>query len=42
MQLVRNLYISNEKTWKRKIREAKLAEQLENIHTGAAGQDCGC
>ena len=38
MQLVRNLYISNEKTWKRKIREAKLAEQLENIHTGEQGK----
>jgi penicillin-binding protein 1A len=39
MQLVRNLYISNEKTWKRKIREAKLAEQLENIHTGRRGKN---
>jgi penicillin-binding protein 1A len=39
MQLVRNLYISNEKTWKRKIREAKLAEQLENIHTGKLGKN---
>jgi penicillin-binding protein 1A len=39
MQLVRNLYISNEKTWKRKIREAKLADQLENIHTGPRGKN---
>ena len=38
MQLVRNLYISSERTWKRKIREAKLAEQLENIHTGKQGK----
>jgi penicillin-binding protein 1A len=38
MQLVRNLYISNERTWKRKIREAKLAEQLEDIHTGERGK----
>src|ERR671917_948181 len=30
MQLVRSLYISNEKTYTRKIREAKLAEELEN------------
>jgi penicillin-binding protein 1A len=30
MQLVRNLYISNERTFKRKITEAKLAEQLED------------
>jgi penicillin-binding protein 1A len=29
MQLVRNLYISNEQTYKRKIREAKLAEEME-------------
>jgi penicillin-binding protein 1A len=39
MQLVRNLYISNEKTWKRKITEAKLAEELENVHTGEAGKN---
>ncbi len=38
MQLVRNLYISSERTWKRKIREAKLADQLENIHTGKTGK----
>jgi penicillin-binding protein 1A len=30
MQLVRSLYISNERTIERKIREAKLAEELEN------------
>ena len=39
MQLVRNLYISNEKTWQRKIREAKLAEELEDVHTGAQGKN---
>jgi penicillin-binding protein 1A len=33
MQLVRSLYISNERTYTRKIREAKLAEELENEHT---------
>jgi penicillin-binding protein 1A len=33
MQLVRNLYISKERTFKRKVREAKLAEQLENKHS---------
>ena len=33
MQLVRNLYITNERTYERKIREAKLAEELENEHT---------
>ena len=30
MQLVRSLYISNEQTFQRKIREAKLAEELED------------
>ncbi len=30
MQLVRSLYISNERTFQRKIREAKLAEELED------------
>ena len=30
MQLVRTLYISRERTYERKIREAKLAEELEN------------
>jgi len=33
MQLVRTLYITRERTFKRKVHEAKLAEQLENIHT---------
>ena len=33
MQLVRNLYITRERTYQRKIREAKLAEELENEHT---------
>ncbi|HEX6945382.1 MAG TPA: transglycosylase domain-containing protein, partial [Casimicrobiaceae bacterium] len=32
MQLVRTLYISRERTFKRKIIEAKLAEELENVH----------
>ena len=30
MQLVRNLYITKERTYQRKIKEAKLAEELEN------------
>jgi penicillin-binding protein 1A len=39
MQLVRNLYISNEgRTFKRKVREAKLAEELENEHPGRPGK----
>ena len=33
MQLVRTLYGSTEKSYRRKIREAKLAEELENEHT---------
>ena len=33
MQLIRNLYISQERTYQRKIREAKLAEELENEHS---------
>src|SRR3954471_11457263 len=33
MQLIRNLYISKERTYQRKIREAKLAEELENEHS---------
>ena len=33
MQLIRNLYITRERTYQRKIREAKLAEELENEHT---------
>ncbi len=35
MQLARNLYISNEKTYERKIREAKVAEEIENEHSKA-------
>src|SRR3954453_15138333 len=39
MQLVRNLYTGEkERTLKRKIREAKLAEDLENLHPGHAGK----
>jgi penicillin-binding protein 1A len=39
MQLIRALYTgSKEKTFKRKVREAKLAEELENIHSGRAGK----
>ena len=33
MQLVRTLYITKERTFKRKVHEAKLAEELENVHT---------
>jgi penicillin-binding protein 1A len=33
MQLVRSLYISNERTYTRKIREAKLAEELEETRS---------
>jgi penicillin-binding protein 1A len=32
MQLVRNLYIGNQRTFKRKIREAVLAQRLEKAH----------
>ncbi|MBJ7332837.1 MAG: transglycosylase domain-containing protein, partial [Solirubrobacteraceae bacterium] len=38
MQLVRALYGDKEKTFKRKIREAKLAEELENAHPGKQGK----
>ena len=39
MQLVRNLYTGErERTLKRKIREAKLAEDLENRHPGREGK----
>ncbi|HEY3189034.1 MAG TPA: transglycosylase domain-containing protein [Solirubrobacteraceae bacterium] len=39
MQLVRNLYTGERsRTFKRKIREAKLAEDLENRHPGRAGK----
>ena len=36
MQLIRNLYISRERTYERKIREAKLAEEYENEHSKEA------
>ena len=40
MQLIRTLYTGNrEKTFKRKVREAKLAEELENIHSGRQGKE---
>ena len=39
MQLIRNLYISGERTFQRKVREAKLAEELENVHPGRAGKE---
>ena len=32
-QVVRNLYISNEKTYERKLKEAKLAQELEKEHS---------
>jgi penicillin-binding protein 1A len=32
-QLIRNLYITQERTYQRKIREAKLAEELEDQHS---------
>jgi penicillin-binding protein 1A len=43
MQLIRNLYTKNKtrqgiQGYKRKIREAKLAEELENRHPGGAGK----
>src|SRR3954447_25701645 len=39
MQLVRNLYTGEkERTLRRKIREAKLAEDLENLHPGRRGK----
>jgi penicillin-binding protein 1A len=39
MQLVRSLYLSGERTFQRKVREAKLAEELENKHRGRAGKE---
>ncbi len=40
MQLIRTLYTGNrEKSFERKVREAKLAEELENVHTGRVGKD---
>ena len=38
MQLVRTLYITNERTFKRKVHEAKLAEELEEVHHGPSGK----
>lgn len=39
MQLIKNLYSQDKKRdYKRKIREAKLAEELENLHPGRAGK----
>jgi len=42
MQLIRTLYVpgsGKQRTLKRKIREAKLAEELENVHPGRKGKD---
>jgi penicillin-binding protein 1A len=40
MQLIRTLYTGNrEKSFKRKVREAKLAEELENVHPGRTGKE---
>lgn len=38
MQLIKNLYAGKERNFTRKIREAKLAEELENIHPGRRGK----
>lgn len=39
MQLIRNLYTGErERTFKRKLREARLAEELENDHPGREGK----
>jgi penicillin-binding protein 1A len=39
MQLIRNLYTGDRtRDFKRKIREAKLAEELENLHPGLRGK----
>ncbi|MCW3038651.1 MAG: glycosyl transferase, partial [Solirubrobacterales bacterium] len=39
MQLIKNLYSRDKKRdYKRKIREAKLAEELENLHPGRPGK----
>ncbi|MFT4035493.1 MAG: transglycosylase domain-containing protein [Patulibacter sp.] len=38
MQLIKNLYASKERNFTRKIREAKLAEELENVHPGRTGK----
>ena len=40
MQLIKNLYTEDRsKDYKRKIREAKLAEELEDVHPGKAGKE---
>jgi penicillin-binding protein 1A len=41
MQLIKNLYprVAGKRDYKVKIREAKLAEELENVHPGRAGKD---
>ena len=41
MQLIKNLYprVAGKRDYKVKIREAKLAEELENEHSGRAGKD---
>ncbi len=40
MQLIRNIYASGtERTFQRKVRGAKLAEELENVHPGRAGKE---
>ena len=38
MQLVKTLYAGRERNVTRKIREAKLAEELENVHNGPEGK----
>jgi penicillin-binding protein 1A len=38
MQLISTLYVEDEGTYKFKIREAKLAEELENVHNGPEGK----
>ncbi|HVF78946.1 MAG TPA: transglycosylase domain-containing protein [Solirubrobacteraceae bacterium] len=39
MQLIRTLYTGNrEKSFERKVKEAKLAEELENVHKGRKGK----
>ncbi len=40
MQLIKNLYTEDRsRDYKRKIREAKLAEELEDVHPGKAGKE---
>ncbi|MDQ8045362.1 MAG: transglycosylase domain-containing protein [Solirubrobacteraceae bacterium] len=38
MQLVRALYAGDQRNLKRKIREARLAQELEDVHPGPAGK----